>query len=116
MPTYPSTLPLPQADVSEHVFHVGRTMTTFDSGHTRQRLKESDYRYVLTLNYVFSTKELAEWQVWTNKYGYSSFENYRPVELWNGTWLPLSMRYISDAQIEALSQGYFKVTIMAESL
>lgn len=117
MTDYPSTLPAPQiADYSVQA-NIGLSAVSFEAGNRRQRRMSRRERHVFGLSFVFSTAQLWAWQSWANQWGYdwhlmnmeSAFSGLSGVRL-----LPHYIRYTSDIGIEALGNGYHRVTVSAE--
>ena len=97
---------------------MGLTATTFEAGNRRQRKGTSRQRHTFNLSFVFTTGQLWTWQSWANLYGYDwhlmNLESaYSGFSITGDRLIPHYVRYTSDIGIEALGNGYFRVTVSA---
>lgn len=119
MTDYPSTLPLPAiADYAVQTV-MGVAAVAFENGNRRQRRTSRRERHTFNLSFTFTTAQLWTWQSWANQYGYdwhqmlleSAYSGFSAT----GDRLILHyIRYTSDIDIEAIGNGYLRVTVSAE--
>lgn len=119
MPDYPSTLPLPSvADYAVQTI-VGVGAVTFENGQSRQRRTSRRERHTFNMSFTFSTAQLWAWQSWANQFGYDWHlmlleSAYSGVSSLGDRLIQHFIRYTSDIGIEALGNGYFRVSVSAE--
>lgn len=117
MTDYPSTLPAPQiADYAVQA-NIGLTVVSFEAGNRRQRRVSRRERHTFNLSFVFTTAQLWAWQSWANQWGYD-WHQMNLESAYSGLsgsrLIPHYVRYTSDIGIEALGNGYHRVTVSAE--
>ena len=117
MPSYPTTLPLPETADYKFTSSFGNEAVVFEHGNTRQRSRGNTTQYYFTLSFILTTVQLAAWQIWATRYGYDwhTIDFTGKPFLISSNLLPTTLRYVSDMSIDPISDRYFKATVTAET-
>ena len=117
MPTYPSSLPFPEAEEYSFSNLLGNNAVTFEHGNTRQRIRSARPQYYFNLSFILTTAQLAAWQIWATRYGYDwhTLDFTGKAFVSTTSFIPSTLRYVSDISIEPLGVKYFNASVMAET-
>jgi hypothetical protein len=114
---YPAEFACPQILPYKIDVNMGVLRTPMESGHSRQRRMFRTMPHIFSLEFVLTVKELGRWQAWVNLFAYDYF-NMNLESMYSGLadaeTIPHTVRFISNLQIENVTQGYVRVRVQAE--